>query len=192
MEVDPTAPGFGGTRGHRKGLTPHEVPVAVSTNPAFTSVPEPMGWEDAVSGLEGPDFWRRILVAELARSARYARPLTVVLMELVGLEMLAEAWGPEVARHAVRETAQCLRRVSRTSDYATRLGVARFGVVLTETDEIAAINFVERVRADMPGSLPRGARGLLFGFGWASPAQNEAAEHVVRRAEQRLRADLRD
>jgi diguanylate cyclase (GGDEF)-like protein len=155
-----------------------------------TGIPEPAGWEDPLTGLEGPDFWRRVLVAEVARSARYRRSLTVVIVELAGIDTLGAVWGMDVARHAVREAAQCLRRTSRTSDYSTRIGTARFGVVLTETDEIAAINFVERVREAGPRSMPKGFDGLVFSFGWASPRQGESADAVVRRAEQRLDLEL--
>jgi diguanylate cyclase (GGDEF)-like protein len=155
-----------------------------------TGIPEPVGWEDPLTGLEGPDFWQRLLVSEVARCARYRRSLTVVIVELGGIQPMGETWGMDVARHAVREAAQCLRRTSRTSDYCTRIGTARFGVVLTETDEIAAINFVERVRDDGPRSMPRGFDGLRFSFGWASPRQGESADSIVRRAEMRLAAEL--
>jgi diguanylate cyclase (GGDEF)-like protein len=155
-----------------------------------TEIPLPAGWEDPLTGLEGPDFWQRILVSEIARSARYRRPLTVVVVELGCLDTLAATWGGEVARHAVREAAQCLRRTSRTSDHCTRIGATRFGVVLTETDEIAAINFVERVREAGPPSMPKGFEGLSFNFGWASPHPGESADTVVRRADARLAAEL--
>lgn len=155
-----------------------------------TGIPEPAGWEDPLTGLEGPDFWRRVLVSEVARSARYRRTMTVVIVELEGVAGLGETWGVDVARHAVREAAQCIRRTSRTSDHCTRIGESRFGVVLTETDEIAAINFVERVREAGPRSFPRGADGLRFSFGWASPKQGESADAVVKRADQRLAAEI--
>jgi diguanylate cyclase (GGDEF)-like protein len=155
-----------------------------------TGIPEPAGWEDPLTGLEGPDFWQRILVSEVARSARYRRSLTVVIVEVAGIAGLGGVWGMDVARHAVREAAQCLRRTSRTSDFCTRIAPSRFGVVLTETDEIAAINFVERVREAGPRSMPRGFDGLRFSFGWASPKQGESADAVVRRAEIRLAAEL--
>ena len=153
-------------------------------------IPEPAGWEDPLTGLEGPDFWQRILVSEVARSARYRRSLTVVIIELEGVAGLGDTWGMDVARHAVREAAQCVRRTSRTSDHCTRIGEARFGVVLTETDEIAAINFVERVREAGPRSMPRGFDGLRFSFGWASPKQGESADAVVKRADQRLAQEI--
>ncbi len=153
-------------------------------------IPEPSGWEDSLSGLEGPDFWRRVLVAERSRSERYERNLTVVVAEIEGILEMAETWGMDVGRHAIREAAQCLRRTSRTSDYCTRIGVTRFGVILTETDEIAAINYVERVREAGPRSMPRGGEHLRFSFGWASPRSGESADAVVRRADTRLIAEL--
>ena len=68
--------------------------------------------------------------------------------------------------------------------------MARFGVVLTETYEISAINYVERVREAGPRSMPRGSDSLRFAFGWASPKQGESADAVVKRAEQRLMAEI--
>lgn len=153
-------------------------------------IPEPDGWEDPLTGLEGPDFWRRVLVAEVARAARYHRSLTIVVVEIDGGEILAETWGMDVARHVIREAAQCLRRTSRTSDYCVRIGALRFGVVLTETDEIAAINFVERVREAGPRFMPREPEVLRFHFGWASPRQGESADAVVKRASHRLAAEI--
>jgi diguanylate cyclase (GGDEF)-like protein len=153
-------------------------------------IQEPAGWEDPITGLDGPDLWRRVLVAEVARSARYKRPMTVVAIELQGLDIVSAAWGNEVARHTLREAAQGILRTSRSSDYCARIGPSRIGVVLTETDEIAAINFVERVREHAPKKLPRGAESLQFGFGWASPKAGESAEALVRRAETRLMVEL--
>lgn len=153
------------------------------------SVPVPAGWEDPLSGLEGPDFWQRILVAEVARACRYKRALTVVVIEIVGLDLLERTWGADVARHALREAAQVLRRSSRSSDYCARIDATRFGVVLTETDEIAAINYVERAREEGPRSMPRGGDCIRFTFGWASPKGTEGADSIVRRATDRLLAD---
>ena len=134
-----------------------------------TELPGPVGWDDPLTGLDGPDFWQRILVSEIVRAHRYSRPLTVVVVELLELEKLHATWGGEVVREAVRAAAQCLKRTSRTSDYCCRLGPTRFGVVLTETDEIAAINVVERLRAKADRDVgARLSQGRVC-FGWASP-----------------------
>jgi diguanylate cyclase (GGDEF)-like protein len=155
-----------------------------------SAIPEPIGWDDPLTGLEGPDFWRRVLVAEVARAAKYRHPLTVVVAELEGIDQLGDAWGEELAAHAIREAAQCLLRSSRTSDYCARIATSRFGVVLTETDEIAAINFVERVRDTLPAAMPRGGDGVRFSFGWASPKKGDSAWALVGRAQRRLVGEL--
>jgi diguanylate cyclase (GGDEF)-like protein len=151
--------------------------------------PVPLGWGDSETGLEGPDFWRRLLISEVARSARYGRPLTIVLLDVNGLDDILQTWGRRVTKHTLRETAQVLRRMARTSDYCTRIGATRFGILLTETGEIEAINFIERAREGCTRSLPRGAESVRLAFGWASPRAGEAPDDVVRRAEDRMEPD---
>jgi len=158
---------------------------------ATGGLPDPSGWTDALTGLEGPEYWRRLVIAEVSRATRYRRPMTAVILDVDGMDSILRVWGQEVAHHTLRETAQCLRRMARTSDHLTRIGPARFGILLTETDEIAAINFVERVRVAGPKAVPRTADLIRFVFGWASPKATEAPEAVVRRAEERM-ADDRD
>ena len=153
------------------------------------AIPDPAGWEDPVTGLEGPVFWQKLLASELSRSTRYGRPLTIVLLDVDGMRELQAAWGEEIARETIREIALCIRRMARISDHCTRISLGRFGILLTETDEINAINFVERVRESVPSLLPRAAEQVRFTFGWATPFPGEAAEAVVHRAVARIKAD---
>ena len=152
-------------------------------------IPEPGGWVDALTGVEGPDYWQRLVIAEIARAGRYRRPVTLVLMDVDGIDEIQRVWGTEVARQTLHETAQCLRRMARTSDHCARIGGTRFGILLTETDEIATINFVDRVREAGPRAVARTADLVGFTFGWASPRDGEAPDAVVRRAEARMDAD---
>ena len=87
-------------------------------------------------------------------------------------------------------TAICSKLSGLAAAGACRLAETRFGVVLTETDEIAAINFVERVREAGPKSMPKGFDELQFRFGWASAKPGDSADTLVRRAETRLAAEL--
>jgi diguanylate cyclase (GGDEF)-like protein len=155
----------------------------------ISGIPEPTGWSDALTGLEGPEFWRKLVISEVARASRYKRHTTIVILDLDGVADIVRVWGEDVAIHTLRETAQCLRRMARSSDHLTRIGASRFGILLAETDEIAAINFVERIRTAGPTSVPRTADMVRFVFGWASPKAGDAPEAVVRRAESRLAAD---
>ena len=80
-----------------------------------SGLPEPTGWTDSLTGLEGPEFWRKLVISEVARANRYKRPMTVVLLDVDGMDNILRVWGGEVAHHTLRETAQCLRRMARTS-----------------------------------------------------------------------------
>lgn len=153
-------------------------------------IPEPVGWNDALTGVEGPDAWQRALVAEVARSARYGRSLTIVVLEVEGVMELGEELGADTGRHVLREAAQALHRESRTSDLVFRIGVTRLGVVLAETDEVEAVNYVERVRESVLPRLPMLDGALRLSFGWASPVAGESADAVVRRADHRMITEL--
>ncbi|HEY5630329.1 MAG TPA: diguanylate cyclase [Candidatus Limnocylindrales bacterium] len=153
-------------------------------------IPEPVGWKDPLTGLEGPDAWQRALVAEVARSARYGRRLTIVVVEVEGVMEIGEELGEESGRHILREVALALRRESRTSDLVFRVGVTRLGVVLAETDEVAAVNYVERVRESVLPRLPMLGETLRLSFGWASPVSGDSADILVRRADHRMIQEL--
>jgi hypothetical protein len=95
------------------------------------------------------------------------------------------------ARPASRAPDAGLRKGSRTSDYVGRVATHRFAVILTETDEIAAINYVERVREAWE-SLPALAAGTVrVGFGWAGTPGRATLLDARPTAEDVLRDDLR-
>jgi len=149
----------------------------------------PEGWQDGLTELPGPLFWRAILAAESARHLRYRRPVTLVLAEVSGLDALADDWGDDVASQVVIASGRVFRGGCRTSDYVVRLGGTRFGMLLTETDEVAAINFVERVRERCERQLRGAEERLEVAFGWASPTASETLLVAAERAEARLRRE---
>jgi GGDEF domain-containing protein len=141
--------------------------------------PEPAGWSDPLTGTDGPRLWDRISSSELARVRRYRRPATVALVEIIGLDDVSRVWGAEIAKRAFVRMARTVAVEIRSSDHIAR-------IVLTETDEIAAINFVERVRAaceQQPG-------GLAIALGWASPTATADLHDALTTAEERLTAEL--
>jgi diguanylate cyclase (GGDEF)-like protein len=144
---------------------------------------------DASTGLPGARFWRLVLTAESARDTRYGRVATIVMVSIVGLERLALACGPDVVEVTVARLAKVLRSGARRSDFVARLGDARFGVLLTETAEIAAINMVERVREQCEAELSGLRPGVHVAFGWASPSGSGTLLRSATRAESRLRRD---
>ena len=104
---------------------------------------------DGLTGLLVPAAWARTLADEEARIRRYHRPATIVLIEIEGLDRLTSMLGPSSVERIVPAVADTLRRGAREADHVARLATGRFGVLMPETDEVLAINYVERVRTRM-------------------------------------------
>ena len=178
-------------------------PMAVTDDedgwPAMDSEPEtaesnsglarPNGWSDPVTSADGPHYWDRLLSSERDRIRRYRRPATVVFIQLANLDVLGALWGEDVAAQSLVRVGRTIMRQTRSSDHAARIDVARFGVFLPETNEIAAINFVERVRAAIDASLGLMAETVHVAIGWASPSDGNL-DSALELAETRLAAEL--
>ncbi|OGN82573.1 MAG: hypothetical protein A2X23_01385 [Chloroflexi bacterium GWC2_73_18] len=72
-----------------------------------------------------------------------------------------------------------------------RLAQGRFAVLLPETDEVQAINYVERVRGECERRLATGAVPIRLFVGWASPAPGGDLDGAMRTAEERMYAERR-
>lgn len=151
--------------------------------------PAPSGWSDPLTGADGPRLWDRFISSEAARVGRYHRPATVVLVDVAGLEEFALAWGADVAERVFIQLARTLSVESRSSDHIARIDRTRFAILLTETDEIAAINFVERVRAACE-SLVRAPELVRIGIGWAGPSGSTDLRTAIDLAATRLAEEL--
>ena len=146
---------------------------------------------DPETGFDLSPAWARWLEEEDARVRRYRRSATVVIVEVEGLDRLAERFGPEAAGRLIPPVAATMRRHARETDRLARLGAVRFGALLTETDEIAAINYVERIRTACDTWLEAGGVAARLAIGWAEANSGKPMDAAVVSAEDRLNADRR-
>lgn len=167
------------------------------TSPA-ASEPDLLGRKiDRLTGLLGATDWNRLVADEDVRHARYKRAATIVVLELDGFDRLLGALGQLAADRVILAVADTIRRHARKADQVARLGPGRFGVLLPETDEVAAINFVERVRHASDLWLESGAISLRLAIGWASPVVGSSvagaqAQAIERMFGEVLRTELRE
>ena len=134
-------------------------PAAVPVMPRSDPLPE--GFLDAAA-------FRAQVALEDERLRRYRHPTAIVVIELEGLDRLTDRLGAAAAERVVPALADTIRRLARSADIAARLEPGRFVVLLPETDEVAAINYVERVRRACDLWLESGAMAMRLVFGWAS------------------------
>jgi diguanylate cyclase (GGDEF)-like protein len=185
--------GNGGTNG-APGMAPMSIGGRVGAMPpamAVNIVPAIDPTTDDLTGLLLPSAWSRIVADEEARIRRYHRPATIVVIELEGLDKLAERMGPGSIERIVPAVADTLRRGAREADHIARLGAGRFAVLMPETDEVVAINYVERVRRACELWLEAGAVALHLAMGWASSSGDGTLADAETVATDRMFAELR-
>ena len=145
---------------------------------------------DALTGLLSPSRWGRVVADEDARVRRYRRPATIVMIELDGLDRLTARLGDAAGDRLVPAVADTVRRLAREADFVARVGDGRFAVLLPETDEIQAINYVERVRRTCDLWLESGAVALKLAMGWASASGDDSLHDAGRIATERMYAEI--
>lgn len=152
-------------------------------------LPEPGDWADPFTGTAGPLLWERLVRKEAARIRRYRRTACVVLIELAGLEDVSAWLGRELAVELFARLSRAIAAEIRTSDDICRIAPDRFGILLVETDEVAAINFVDRIRPMLRKQIGSKDIGVRVRIGWASPPDGAGLTEAIAIAEKRLATD---
>ncbi|MGZ8502103.1 MAG: GGDEF domain-containing protein [Candidatus Limnocylindrales bacterium] len=191
----PPAPGASAPQPER----PRSEPIAPAPRSTGPATPPPVGptyaRDEAVAPVPseavGRLEWEHRVREEESRLARYRRPVTVVLVELEGMERLLDRFGQEAAERIALPVGKTLARQARSSDQIARIASSRFAILLPETDEIQAINYVERIRTECDRWLAAGAVSMRLAIGWASPAPGGDLQTATLIAEDRLNADRR-
>jgi len=144
------------------------------------------GPDSTLADLADPAAWSRAIREESARVARFGHPATVVIAELPNLDTLADSFGRGVADRIALEAARLLVAEGREADRIARLGDARFGILLTDTEETAARGYVERIRGAIDSWLESVGLSTRLALGWASPGEGGDVIGAAATAEQRM------
>jgi diguanylate cyclase (GGDEF)-like protein len=162
---------------------------------------EPASDDAATAGLHGAHDAHRTLLDgaafeevvahEDAREERYSRPTTVVVLELDGLDRLVDRLGAGAAERIEPDVADTIARLARRADYVARFAAGRYAVLMPETDEIVAINYVERIRQACDQWLESGAIAMRLAIGWASTAGTASVTTAMQVAVDRLHVEHR-
>lgn len=164
---------------------------ADAEEPTDASSIEPDDLRDPLTGLIGSSAFMRLIVDEDGRMQRYHRPATVAIFELEGLDRLTERLGTDASDRVIPAVADTIARLARGADHVARLGPGRFGVLMPETDEVAAINYIERVRRACELWLESGAIALRLVIGWAGTTGDPSLPDAQRIALDRMYIELR-
>lgn len=101
---------------------------------------------DPLTGLMNRRSFLTQMKVELARSARYRLPLSVILLDIDHFKAINDARGHAAGDLVLTRVGELLRGILRVSDVSARWGGEEFVMALTNTDEAGAYIVAERVR----------------------------------------------
>lgn len=101
---------------------------------------------DALTGLANRRAMFDVLHREIERSARYRRPLALVVFDIDRFKRLNDRYGHAAGDVALKSVASTALAVVRASDIVARFGGEEFAVIAPETDDESALLLAERLR----------------------------------------------
>ena len=158
--------------------------------PTLAAPSAPRG-RDALTGMLDALAFEEVLSHEDAREQRYRRSATVIVFELDGLAKIVDRLGSEPGDRIEAALGDTITRLARRADYVARLERGRYAALLPETDEVAAINYVERIRRACDLWLESSAIAMRLAIGWASTTGDATLEGAIRLATERMRVEQR-
>lgn len=152
---------------------------------------------DALTGIANRRAFFDLLGVEFRRSRRYARELSVMMLDLDHFKVVNDRWGHPFGDHVLRLTAETVRLNVRESDFLGRYGGEEFALALPETGTEQAVVVAEKLREaiealevrteDVPPAGEPPVR-ITISIGIASiPVEDDQDEfELIRRADQAL------
>jgi diguanylate cyclase (GGDEF)-like protein/PAS domain S-box-containing protein len=126
---------------------------------------------------------------ELGRSARYARPLALAMLDLDHFKAVNDDFGHLVGDEALRAVAVAVRTALRRQDHASRYGGEEFVVLLPETTLDGARQVVERMREEVAAlriARTAGDVRITMSAGVVAYREGESFDSMLNRADDAL------
>lgn len=135
-------------------------------------------------------YFEDAIERELSRSRRYARPLSLVLLDIDFFKKINDTWGHLAGDAVLKEVAGTVRSRTRREDVLARFGGEEFALLLPEVDQKGAAQLAEKVRKlvekhvfkfdgeEIPVTLSAGVATLA--------KKSEDAHELIRRADEKL------
>ncbi|MCZ7664330.1 MAG: GGDEF domain-containing protein [Thermoleophilia bacterium] len=104
---------------------------------------------DSLTGLQNHRSFLQQLAAECSKSSRYARPLSLAIIDIDHFKQVNDTHGHQTGDAVLCEVAALVRRQIRASDTACRIGGEEIALILPDTDPEQALTVCERLRTAM-------------------------------------------
>jgi diguanylate cyclase (GGDEF)-like protein/putative nucleotidyltransferase with HDIG domain len=145
---------------------------------------------DALTGLPSELAFERRLQAEVERSRRHGRPLTLAAVDVDGFHQINAGHGRELADRLLCAVGAILQEATRVNDVVCRTSADEFLVLMPETRERAGRQAFERILLELEAERVGAVECVAVSVGlaeWARPMSAEALVLTAVEAMQRAR-----
>lgn len=123
------------------------------------------GRTDALTGVANSGKFAELAEAEMTRTARYQRPLTLAYLDVDNLRAVNEKQGHSTGDKLLHAVAQTIRETLRKTDLVTRIGGDEFAILLPETDQEAARIAIGKIRTALDERMREKKWPVTFSVG---------------------------
>jgi len=103
---------------------------------------------DDLTGLYNQRHFYNLLQAEIERTERYGRPLSLLLLDIDDFKRFNDAYGHMEGDRVLERIGATIQRCIRRTDWAFRYGGEEFTVFMPETERDQAEVVAERIRTE--------------------------------------------
>jgi diguanylate cyclase (GGDEF)-like protein/PAS domain S-box-containing protein len=138
---------------------------------------------DSLTGLFNRRHFFEVAEKEFAKSIRYHRPLSVILLDVDLFKNINDTYGHSIGDQTLVQIGKLLLEKGRQTDMPARYGGEEFVILLTETEYADAKTVAERLRILMEESPIQSLKGDIHftaSFGVAGMGENDPSETLDR------------
>ncbi|WP_018649555.1 MULTISPECIES: sensor domain-containing diguanylate cyclase [unclassified Thioalkalivibrio] len=126
------------------------------------------------------------LEAEIERSQRYGRPLSLIMFDLDHFKAVNDRYGHDAGDEVLKALAKTVSAELRDADTLGRWGGEEFIILVPETRLVGATAMAEKLRQAVAAMSVPGVPGVTASFGVAERASGDSAKLLARRADEAM------
>ena len=136
---------------------------------------------DGLTGLGNRRAYDNELAVSVARSERYQRDLSLILLDIDHFKKLNDTYGHPAGDAVIPAVARVLVEKSRRIDTVARVGGEEFALILADTPAAAALRLAERLRQAVSNASSESI-AFTASFGVASLQDTQARPEALMQA----------
>ena len=141
---------------------------------------------DMLTGLVNRSQFDAVLKSEVSRQHRYARPLSLIMLDLDYFKQINDSHGHDVGDQVLVALADLLKSNLRKADCCARWGGEEFMLLAPETSLEQAVRLAEKIRGAIKHTDFPIQGSVTASFGVVEVHSQESVKSVMKRADDAL------